>query len=275
MISYKNFSIFKQGSRTYFYSSLFFPSDIKADVFTLYSFVRTADNFVDQKIPDIEGFTNFRNEYSTALYGGSSTNEIINGFVELSHRRDFDPSWIEVFLDTMESDLETSTYKSPEATNRYMYGSAEVIGLMMVNIMDLSSSARPYAQELGRSMQYVNFIRDIAEDVELGRNYFPQTEMKKYGLKSLDYQHVSQRKQDFKKFITAQLKRYSTYQEAGQSGYHYIPRRYLIPIKTASDLYNWSAMQIAKDPMIVYQKKMKPPTMVIAATLLKNIFTTL
>jgi phytoene synthase len=56
MINKTLFSIFKQGSRTYFYSSLFFPSYLKKDVFSLYGFVRKADNLVDSIPQDIKGF---------------------------------------------------------------------------------------------------------------------------------------------------------------------------------------------------------------------------
>ncbi len=273
MISKNIYSIFKQGSRTYFYSSLFFPPDVKADVFSLYSFVRTADDFVDQQPPKKKDFLAFRKEYSEAIRGKKCTNEIIQAFVLVAKKRQFDPKWTETFLDTMESDLHTVSYADLTMTERYMYGSAEVIGLMMSNILELPMSARPFAQKLGRSMQYVNFIRDISEDIELGRNYFPQSDMKKYGLKSLEYDHVARHSIAFAHFMKAQLKRYQTWQETGKKGYDHIPKRYLIPIKTASDLYNWTATQIAKDPMVVYQRKMKPPAVVIALTLLKNIVT--
>ncbi|MDQ5951248.1 MAG: 15-cis-phytoene synthase, partial [Patescibacteria group bacterium] len=258
MITKKIYSIFKQGSRTYFYSSLFFPAKVKDDVFTLYSFVRTADDYVDQVPAQVKSFRRFRKEYEAALSGKPCQNEIIQAYVSLAIRKNFDPQWTEAFLDAMESDLNTHTYRTLEKTISYMHGSAEVIGLMMAKIMDLPPSAYQYAKKLGRAMQYVNFIRDIAEDLELGRNYFPQTEMKKYGLASLSYQHTSHNQPNYKRFMAAQLQRYNAWQEMAATGFKLIPRRYLIPIKTASDLYNWSASQIAKDPMIVYQKKMKP-----------------
>ena len=76
MINKTIFSIFKEGSRTYFYSSLFFPSYIKKEVFSLYGFVRKADNFVDHKPQDIQGFYNFKEKYEKAI-NGYKTNDIV------------------------------------------------------------------------------------------------------------------------------------------------------------------------------------------------------
>ncbi len=73
----------------------------------------------------------------------------------------------------MEHDLSESSCETLEDVLTYIYGSAEVIGLFMARIMDLDEASFPYAAMLGRAMQYINFIRDIAEDNELGRRYLP------------------------------------------------------------------------------------------------------
>ena len=263
--------IFKNGSRTYFYSSIFFPDAVKADVFALYSFVRTADDFVDQTPPQAKQFKKFRRDYETSLDGSSSGSLVIDSFVELQKKREFDPKWVEVFLDAMELDLKQKTYSKMQDTISYMHGSAEVIGLMMSKILDLPADAYSAAKYLGRSMQYVNFIRDIQEDNQLGRVYFPQTELKKYGLTSLEQSMVEKHPEQFTTFMHAQIAQYEEWSRQGQAGYSSIPRRFLIPIKTANDLYHWTATEIAKRPIVVFERKVKPSIGRVLFTLLKNI----
>jgi len=264
------YQIFKNGSKTYFYSSLFFPHEVKTDVFTLYSFVRTADDFVDQSPPQTKQFKKFRVDYERAIAGTPSGGLVIDSFVELQRRRSFDSQWVQSFLNAMEQDLKQKTYAEMKDTTAYMHGSAEVIGLMMSKILGLPEKAYPAAQSLGRSMQYVNFIRDIQEDNQLGRVYFPQRELKKYGLVSLERNVVEKPRSQFNTFMRAQIAQYHMWCGEGQRGYAFIPRRYVIPIKTANDLYQWTVREIAKRPMIVFERKVKPSITRILYTLLKS-----
>jgi phytoene synthase len=85
--------IFRRGSRTYYFSSAFFPFDVKRDVFTLYSFVRTADDFLDCVPQRGAEFYEFCAEYERGIDRGSSENPVIDGFVELAHRKGFRAEW--------------------------------------------------------------------------------------------------------------------------------------------------------------------------------------
>lgn len=271
MINKTLFSIFMQGSKTYFYSSLFFPGYMKKDVFALYGFVRKADNYVDSIPQDINGFYCFKEKYYEGINGKKTNDIIIDSFIDLANKKKFDPAWTESFLNSMESDIKKSTYETIGETIDYMYGSAEVIGLYMAKIMDLPDEALYYAKYLGRSMQYINFIRDIAEDLKLGRIYMPGNEMKKYGIIKLDLDYVKKIPEKFIDFIHSQLKYYCKWQSIAEGGYKYIPKRYLIPVKTASEMYNWTASQIYRYPFIVYTKKVKPMIKHIITTTLLNI----
>jgi len=272
MIQKQLYSTFKNGSRTYFYSSLFFPAEVKADVFALYAFVRTADNFVDQTPPMIQEFKEFQKIFESSQHGNVSGNVVIDSFVSVIEKRGFDLKWVEAFLDAMELDLTKTTYRTLKETQAYMYGSAEVIGLMMAKILNLPAVAYSSAQYLGRSMQYVNFIRDVQEDIKLGRTYFPQSELKKYGVKSLEQQESQRHPAAFSAFMKAQIELHHQWSNQGIKGYRFIPKRYLVPIKTANDLYEWTARQITQNPLLVYQKKIKPSVARILFFLIKNTF---
>lgn len=265
-------TIFKNGSTTYFYSSIFFPKEIKTDVFILYSFVRTADNFVDAIPQQKKEFYKFREDYELALKGGNVDDEIIDAFISLMKRKQFDKKWVDAFLDAMEQDLSKKTYKTLKETEKYMYGSAEVIGLFMAKIMNLPTASFTSARYLGKAMQLINFIRDVEEDNQLGRTYLPVDEMRSLGLKGVRNKDAVANPEAFSQFITQQITLYHQWQNEAEKGYHFIPHRFLIPIRTASDMYAYTASQIQKNPFIVYKRKVKPNKFRILATGIKNSF---
>jgi phytoene synthase len=146
---------------------------------------------------------------------------------------------------------------------------------MMAKIIGLPKESFEHAKYLGRAMQYINFIRDIAEDLELGRVYFPQTDLRQHGLENLTYAHVKQHPDRFQAFLQMQLDRYCRWQEHAEIGYHYIPKRYLISIKTASEMYHWTAEQIVHHPFVVYEMKVKPMVSKIILTVFSNLINTM
>ena len=268
-ISHLHRSIFRKGSKTYFNSSIFFPKDVRRDVFILYGFVRVADDYVDTIPQRKEDFLNFCEMYKKALSGKKTGDLIIDSFLELMNRKEFNPSWVDAFLHSMEMDLSKRIYNTLEETLEYIYGSAEVIGLFMAKILNLPEKAYTAAERLGTSMQYINFIRDVQEDIRLGRRYLPLND---YNLDNLTREEAMKKKSEFEKFIRDQIDLYFKWVKEAESGFKLIPKRYLIPIKTASDMYKWTALQIKDNPFIVYDEKVKPSKRRIVSNILKNIF---
>jgi phytoene synthase len=252
------YTIFKKGSKTYFYSTIFFPKKVKRDVFTLYSFLRKADDYVDSIPQDSEGFYAFKDRYHDSKSGSVTGDVVIDSFRELSIRKNFEDEWVDAFLNSMEMDIYKSTYSTLEELETYLYGSSEVVGLFMAKIMNLPTESYHAARHLGKAMQYINFIRDISEDIELGRVYFPQDDLKEFGLKNLEEKNTLVKEEKFKGFIEKQLETYKIWQMEAEKGFAYIPYRYLISIKTASDMYKWTANEIENDPFVVYRRKVKP-----------------
>lgn len=241
-----NEQIFKKGSVTYYYSSQFFTGQVKKDVYTLYAYVRTVDNYVDIKPIDRIGLERTYKDTVQAWKGEVVKEEIVTKFVELAKRKGFLWEWVEAFWQAMKSDLIKTNYKNFSELKPYIYGSAEVVGLMMVKILDLPKDSILAAQCQGRAMQFINFIRDVKEDEELGRNY-------------LGYQ-ISWKtdREKWAKFVRGLIQKYYEIQNEAEKGYRYIPKKYLIPIKTAADLYNWTARKIWNEPGIVWDRKIKP-----------------
>lgn len=288
--------IFKNASTTYFYSSLFFPKDTWEKVATLYAYVRTADDFVDEVPQQPEAFAAFVQEtqriceyYALAKKVSSSWKagrhlvaeyhqrteytDIIQPFVELMFAYHISFLWVHAFLYSMMSDLSADgdwiRYTTRKEVNQYIYGSAEVIGLMMSQILGLPKQAQIAARKQGAAMQQINFIRDIHEDCELHRTYMASEVLEKYGLSKLcDIPETSNRHHQFAAFIRDEISLYRITQTEAEKGYGYIPYRYRIPIATAARLYAWTADQIEADPHIVFRKKVKPSKYRVFGTLL-------
>jgi len=271
MINKTIYSIYHKGSRTMFYSSLFFPKKIRNDVFVCYAFVRRADDLVDKLIQNKEEFYLFKHKYEQAKEGITTGDIVIDSFVDLERRKRFDSSWTEAFLNSMEMDLTKKTYSTVQELLDYVYGAAEVMGLYMTNIFEINKEAYTYARYLGRSLQCINALRDIAEDIKLGRSYIPIEDLKKFGLKSLEYQYVKQHPEQFTDLIKTHITRFCYWLETAEKGYHFVPKRYLISIKTVMDMYQWTAAQILKNPFIVYEWKIKPWVAQILSTVIINL----
>ncbi len=261
--------VFQRGSRTYYCSSFFFPPAVRKDVAILYAFVRIADDFVDARPQDAEGFRRFRDNYYRAWRQKEAIgDEVIDRFVDLQERRRFDPQWTKAFLSSMEMDLSKTVYHSLAETLEYIYGSAEVIGLFMSRIMDLPETAYESAARLGRAMQYINFIRDLQEDLQLGRQYLPTASS---GLPDLKAETAARCPELFVDFIRTEIERYDQWQREAEAGYRFLPAKCRVPIATAADMYRWTAGKIRANPFVVYERKVKPGKTRILFTGLMNI----
>ncbi|AFG37719.1 phytoene/squalene synthase family protein [Spirochaeta africana] len=259
--------IFRSGSKTYFTSSLFFPAAVRRDVFCLYSFVRVADNYVDAVPQQAEAFHRFCDRYRAAQAGTPAGDQVIDPFVELSRRCHFDPAWTEAFLQSMAWDLSRSSYATIGELLEYIYGSAEVIGLYMAAILGLAPEARDAAMQQGRAMQLINFVRDVAEDNGFGRRYLPTQETT---LSDLSETAARSNPEEFCRYIRFQVDRYLEWQNLAEQGYAWLPRRYRIPVAAAADMYSWTARRIARDPFVVFRRKLKPSTARIILAVLRR-----
>lgn len=248
--------VFSQNSTSYYYSSLFFPSEVRKDVFHLYAYVRTADDFVDEPPQNQDALRELREKTFENWEKGESGDKIIDAFLETARKNDFRREWVEAFLDSMDRDFYKSEYETLDETLEYIYGSAEVIGLMMTKILDLDDDSQHTAKMLGRSMQYCNFIRDIQEDNRLNRQYLPTEELEKHGLEGLERADVEQEK--FEEFMRDQIEKYREWQEEAEKGFSYLPYRVRVPVILSSRIYRWTSEKIEEDPMIVYEKKIRP-----------------
>jgi phytoene/squalene synthetase len=161
--------------------------DCRWAVFATYGFVRVADEIVDT----FHGFnkerllSDFKKQTYQAIQEGISTNPVLHSFQLAANQFGIENNLIEPFFKSMEEDLDTTSH-SASSYDEYIYGSAEVVGLMCLKIFCNGNNNQydelvPYARSLGAAFQKVNFLRDIKSDVEeRGRVYFPGVDFSKF-----------------------------------------------------------------------------------------------
>lgn len=160
---------------------------MRAPVYAVYGYVRFADEIVDTfHAQDKERLLQeFREETWKALERGISMNPVIHAFQDTVKKYDIDRELITAFLDSMEMDLKGKNYDHA-LYQKYIYGSAEVVGLMCLRIFcrgdrELYESLCNPARSLGAAFQKVNFLRDLKDDYEeRGRVYFPGVDFSRF-----------------------------------------------------------------------------------------------
>ena len=158
---------------------------IRQDIYNIYGFVRFADEIVDT-FHDYDKnvlFENFSKDLELSLEHKISLNPILNSFQETYHKYGIDKDLVDAFMKSMRTDLHKSTYLTDEEYKQYIYGSADVVGLMCLKIFvkgdnEKYESLKDSAMSLGSAFQKVNFLRDLKADFEdLSRTYFPNTDL--------------------------------------------------------------------------------------------------
>lgn len=165
---------------------------IRDAIYSIYGFVRFADEIVDSFHNfDKENLINdFENEYYKAQKSGISLNPILNSFQQTVRKYNIQDDLVQAFLRSMKLDLIKSDYNNKEEYEDYIYGSADVVGLMCLKVF-VNGNEQKYnelkseAMRLGSAFQKVNFLRDLKDDnLVLNRNYFPGINFKTFDEKS-------------------------------------------------------------------------------------------
>jgi phytoene synthase len=165
--------------KTFFLATGLLPAAKRPPVHALYGFARYADDIVDHPAPGADTtrrLSDLRTELEAALDGRRARHPVVRAVVDTVHRFDLDEQHLSDFLDAMASDLTVRRYPTFEDLQRYMWGSASVIGLLLLPILGVTGDRRraeQAASDLGVAFQLTNFIRDVGEDLARGRIYLP------------------------------------------------------------------------------------------------------
>jgi phytoene/squalene synthetase len=158
---------------------------IRADIYNIYGFVRFADEIVDtfHDYDKAQLFDAFEKDMERAIADKISLNPILNAFQHTYHKYDIPHHLVESFMKSMRMDLTKKNYETFDEYREYIYGSADVVGLMCLCVFvdgdkEKYERLKESAMALGSAFQKVNFLRDLKADYEdLNRTYFPDTDL--------------------------------------------------------------------------------------------------
>ncbi len=272
----------KKYSVTYYWSSQLFPQPVRQNVFRLYAFLRLGDEVVDNPVAEPRSaLKELRKNWLQILENDQKDipvdwqktwdkwqksgfdlkvieTEICLEMAKLLEEFKFDPAWIEAFFWSMERDLSVKKYDDWEELNRYILGSAEVVGLMMNKIMGVEDNKanNAAARALGWAMQMTNFVRDIEEDWGRGRIYLPVAELEKLQMKVENWgseRQSAEMENLLKKVIREIFDQY----EVAIKGAQAIPKNSRLAVLTSIFVYRQVLEKIARKPLAVWRKNFK------------------
>ena len=184
--------------RTYYLATLLLPAWKRPYVHALYGFARYADEIVDDlasTLTDAEKadwLVGWGGQFLRDVAAGGSEHPISRAVVDTVRRWDVPLSYVEDFLASMRMDLTVTEYATYEDLLTYVWGSAAVIGLEMVPLLEPlvpREVADPYAADLGVAFQLSNFLRDVGEDLRRSRVYLPQEDLAAFGVTRQHLEH--------------------------------------------------------------------------------------
>jgi phytoene synthase len=180
--------------KTFFLASLLLPPAKRPYVHALYGFARHVDDIVDDLSPTLqtaeraERLHDWSTDFLADLEWGQTSDPVSRAVLDTVREWQIPTSYFADFLEAMRMDLTVSSYPTYEALERYMWGSAAVIGLELLPILGRSGPdvrwdvLESHAIDLGKAFQLTNFIRDVAEDLRRGRVYLPEESLHRFGV---------------------------------------------------------------------------------------------
>ncbi|MEJ7799497.1 MAG: phytoene/squalene synthase family protein [Ilumatobacter sp.] len=228
--------IARRHSSSYSLATRLLPADRRPHVYALYAFARVADDIVDAPTGDPAGaLDEFRRLVAQAINGGEARTPVLAAVANTASVLAIPHEAFDRFFHSMEMDLTVHEYGTWDDLLGYMDGSAAVIGEMMLPILDpcdVASALAP-ARALGFAFQLTNFLRDVGEDLDRGRQYLPQADLVEFGVDLASRQVTP----SFRELMRFEIGRCRGLYRAAESGVALLPSRSARCVRTAGALY--------------------------------------
>ena len=252
--------------KTYYFSTQFFPPHLRPAVHALYAWVRYPDEWVDNP----QGLTlneqrsrlrQWRDATARTIETGASEHPVLQAWADAARRYQVPLQYMSDFLASMEMDLSVSVYETFDDLQRYTWGSASVVGLMMCCLIGARDpAATTHAADLGLAMQLTNFLRDVGEDWrERRRIYLPREDLRRFGVRERD---IAEGKvtEEFRALIRWEAARTRAIYAHAEAGFCYIPPDSRLPVRLARTLYARILDKIEQNNCDVLGKRARVPT---------------
>lgn len=219
---------------------------VKRHIYNIYGFVRFTDEIVDSfhKFNKKDLLDKFENDLFYAMENKISLNPILNSFQFTVNENNIEIELINSFMKSMRLDLHKSLYKTESEYKKYVYGSADVVGLMCLKVFvkgDIKkyNQLKANAMALGSAFQKVNFLRDLKTDSEvLKRNYFPNVNVSNFDEKTKQ-KIIVEIENDFKNAL---------------EGINKLPDDSRLGVYTAYKYYNKLLLKLKRTPSLNIKK---------------------
>lgn len=252
--------------RTYYLATYLLPPEKRPYVDALYGFARYADELVDTTGVDPDRRASRFEQWSTRflvdLAAGRTTDPVTAAVLHTAATWNIPPEHFASFLDSMRMDLTVTSYATYADLERYMYGSAAVIGLEMAPILGplpgLTEPAAERAAHLGRAFQLTNFLRDVREDAVRGRVYLPQEDLERFGVRrsALTGRHTTP---EIRRLVAFEVRRARGLYDAAAPGIGMLEPSSRECVRTAFVLYQGILDQIERSGCRVLERRATVP----------------
>ena len=252
----------KRHGKSYYFATLFFNKEQRKAVNALYAFFRLPDEMVDNEPVEKAEIllSDWELEWEACMQGQETNHPVLMAARDVFNNYQIPNSYAQAFLKAMRQDLKKDRYANYEELKGYMYGSAVVVGLMMVYIIGwveetTFEEVQKPAAALGEAMQLTNFIRDIGEDYrQRGRIYLAQDELAFAKLTDLEIEGA---KLDdaMKAFLKGQIARADALYDEANKGIMLLTKNGRLPVRLASDLYRFILRKIEQNDYDVFTKR--------------------
>jgi len=234
-------AIQRRTGRTFHVATRLLPERVRHPTYVLYAFFRVADEVVDdaEGVPPAEQRADLERIRAAALGERDADDPVLAAFSEVREAYDIPDSDVNVFVDAMCSDIETSRYRNYDELETYMDGSAAAVGRMMTALMEpeYPEKALPHATALGEAFQLTNFLRDVREDIrERDRIYLPGTTLEEHGVTE-DQIREAEMDERFAGAMQRELARAESLYEEGVAGIKYLPEDCQLAVLLSAVLY--------------------------------------
>lgn len=251
--------------KTYYLATLLLPPGKRPYVHALYGFARYADEIVDDLASTLteqekaDWLLTWGQTFLDDLDRGQSSDTVCRAVIDTVQRWDIPRIHFEAFLNSMHMDLTVTHYQTYEDLYEYVYGSAAVIGLQMVPILEPTSpAAAEKAKDLGVAFQLANFVRDVGEDLDRGRVYLPLDDLAKFGVTRADLEARIATPQ-IKDALRYQITRVRDLEERSRSGIALLHPSSQDCIEAARVLYCGIVEEVEKIDYEVFAKRASVP----------------
>jgi phytoene synthase len=266
-------------SKSFYFAAKMLPKERRWATFALYGFCRYADNLIDnprnrsQKEILFE-VSYLEKELSIAYRTGESEHPIIGPFIVGAKKYNIPIQYSLELLEGVKMDIRKTRYETFEDLYLFCYRVAAVVGLMMTHVLGCKDSeAFKYAEKLGVAMQLTNIIRDIKEDKDIGRIYFPVEEMRRFNISEDDI--IKERMtSEVNQFIRFQVKRAHQYYKEADQGIKMLNPESQFAIYAASKIYQGILFKMEARNYNPFEGRVFVPQMKKIQIIVKEIFRT-